>query len=235
MNELTFSKTGTLLSYTKNKREIIYPYHENGEQRGGAFWCIPNFDESGRLFTSRHGEYRRTDSRGDEKSLTTKRLSGTWGSLQVDTVWKSDETTLESSVELFSLSDETIIRPGFHPYFVIKGKQEECFLTINNVVISLGEITEEVKNIYPAQEEKKDLPISASLQTKEGTIRICFEALTSNETIHLDYAFCVWTDDKENYVCIETVVGIQYGEDGLPLPFVLTNNETFSMKMTLFF
>ncbi len=85
-----FNSFDTLLSYTvKDKvteREVIFPYTQAELIRGGAFWCVPNFDEAEPPFTIRHGEYRITplEENGNSK---VKNISGPWGSIETNSTW----------------------------------------------------------------------------------------------------------------------------------------------------
>ncbi len=77
---------------------------------------MPNFDEAEPPFTVRHGEYRIT-SLEENGTSKVKNLSGPWSNIETSSTWNFYETGVDANLSIVSLSDETIARPGFHPYF----------------------------------------------------------------------------------------------------------------------
>ena len=68
---IELSNKGTLLSFSLGENAIISPYSEVSPYRGGAFWCLPNFDEGITPFTVRHGEYRKTEEIKKDEAHTS--------------------------------------------------------------------------------------------------------------------------------------------------------------------
>jgi galactose mutarotase-like enzyme len=218
MNKIHLSSTGTLLDFSLQEKNLIYPFTRNEKERGGAFWCLPNFDEPQNSFSVRHGEYRKNDGvfTGD---FFEKRIQGLWGDLQTSCHWEGDETGFTSTMTMTSLSDETLIRPGFHPYFVSK---DDMLVQVDKATLSLASLEVDTKAVLMCNESNQTVATLCSAQEK-----IMITLTASKSECH--FSFCVWTDNKSSYLCVEPVCGISYDNDSLPSPFLLSLGETLTL------
>lgn len=208
---------GTIL-YVPHGEEVIFSFANiGGKFRGGIFWCLPNQGPALDPFMLQNGEYRTLEGRG------AKLLQGPWGSIQASVMWEFEEKAIHTSATLVSEHTPTYIRPGLHPYFAVG---ESFVLTIEEIYVDKGDV---VNNsiLYIEAPGKK-----ATLQTGNQTIEISFAVETP-----LEYTpfFCVWTDNKERYLCIEPVLGKGKNEQGDPLPIVLQKGDSLAFSATISF
>lgn len=224
---LPLSATGTLLSFSVGEETIIYPYSNVSPYRGGAFWCLPNFDEGIMPFTMRHGEYRKVTGNSIDETYS-KKIEGPWGSLATTCHWNEDETGVSTTMQMTSLSHETLIRPGFHPYFVMR---DDLLIRVAGRTFYKNSIPLSLKLVIPCN-EGADFAV-AEMQNIKGNYIIRCKAASSEQTRNFTYAYCLWTDDIEKYICIEPVIGISFGEDTLPSPFSLKKNEVLSINVQI--
>jgi hypothetical protein len=140
-----FTNTGTLTEWKDDDVFIIPELYtnEHGKNHGGAFLCIPNFEELSPPFTIKHGEYRtiHKDTSLPHHAVLTSAIENTWGSLDTTVNWREEargnERVLVVTVEIRALTDATIIRPGFHPYFIV---QNDSLITIGETSIPLTDL-----------------------------------------------------------------------------------------------
>ncbi len=224
---LPLSFTGTLLSLSMEEKEIIYPYDDESPYRGGAFWCLPNFDEAVIPFTVRHGEYRKIAGKGNDE-MYSKNIEGPWGSLATTCNWKIDETGFTSTIDITSHSHETLIRPGFHPYMVMK---DDLQIHIAGKTLLKNSLPLSIKLAIPCNEG--DTSAVAEMQNISGNYTIRCQAISTDVTHIFSYAFCLWTDDVEKYICIEPVIGVSFNEDSLPSSFLLKENQTIKIVVEI--
>lgn len=235
MEHLLLSKTGTLLSAvvsdlksSNTNYSPLFSFEEGEITRCGAFWCAPNFDELGTPFTTRHGEYRKTIGTTLD-GTHTKNIEGSWGSLSTNCVWEESETGLTSTLTLTPNSGETYIRPGFHPYFVFSTKS---IVSLEGETLSFADIAHDKKMVFLCNGNTGE--IKAKITTPKGAILLSFSAssLLSND---YSFSFCVWSDNKEKYICVEPVLGKGYLDNKLPAPFILQKGETLTLTASMIF
>lgn len=233
MNQFFYSKNkaDTLLSFKARERELLYPLTKGTLIRGGAFWCLPNFDESGTPFTVRHGEYRVTEGESARDGVMTKNLIGPWGSLGTRSLWEYHETGLRSTLSVTSLTDETVLRPGFHPYFNTETGDSLLSLNLGETTLLRGEIQEGAKMIVPVN-PVEDI-CTATLVYKNSKITLRFSLVSESKKIHHAFAFCVWTDNLSRYVCVEPVLGSQELKEGLPDSFLIKKGESVTLSISI--
>ena len=226
---MNFTDTGTLLNWSPHNVCVIPELYDMGvgHFRGGAFLCIPNFENLTPPFSVKHGEYRMTPN--NQQSPNKKILSGdSWGSVRVTTTWnemiENTKATLSASVTIQSLSDKTFLRPGFHPYFVVDGSSH---ITIEDTHLSVESLPHDVMKAYPVKDIA--VPITMSTKTFSGTMS-CAVTSTSTTLEEMRLSYCAWTDNKNEYVCIEPVLGGVHGDDNLPAPITLMNNESITLR-----
>lgn len=207
-----FNDFGTLTKW----RDIIFHTKEiNGKVRGGFFLCIPNFEEDSSIFEIKHGEYRKTPPSYIENE---KVLEGKWGKINVETFWEEDDNSLSVKIKIISLRNNTYIRPGFHPYFFvgndfqikIKNKDMDKSKLPDDKLIILNDHTDEAELIT----NNKNIKIKVSIYNK-------------------DVSFGVWSDSKNNYVCIEPIVGEGLDSNNLPKAFQLREDEALEFSLII--
>lgn len=230
-SNFSFNEFGTLLAW-KNVA-CLYPFTKSGESfRGGAFWCIPNQGPTYDVFEVQNGEYRKTVS---ENNSMTKHLAGKWGEVQTDIAWETKESTLTSTATITSLREKTLLRPGFHPYFSVSGNYS---ITIGNKTLSKETLVSNERKTVIVHGQGK-----AILEQEYSTTEISFSVTSESAVVSplfkegMTFSFCVWTDDKKNYVCIEPVIGKDMTKeelfDGSPAPLVMKNKETIVITSTI--
>jgi galactose mutarotase-like enzyme len=222
-NNLSFNEFGTLLSW--KEFPCLYPFTKTGESfRGGAFWCIPNQGPTYDVFEVQNGEYRKTLS---EKNSTEKHLLGAWGELTANLAWETTGNTLTTKAVITSLKDGTLVRPGFHPYFAVSGNFS---ITIGHKTFNKEILTSNGRTTVVVHTGNK-----AVLEQESGKTEISFNAISAKQ--EMTFTFCIWTDDKEKYVCIEPVIGKDLTKeelfDGSPAPLVMKNKETLTVTSTI--
>lgn len=214
---------GTLTHW--NDVTCLYPYTKTEDSfRGGAFWCIPNQGPMYDVFEKQNGEYRKIVA---EHNSTTKHLSGKWGELNTGVDWNTKDNTLVSTMKLVALRDGTFVRPGFHPYFSVSGNYT---ITIGAKTISKETLAENKITTILIQTSTK-----AVLEQENATTEISFTVNSTLKTKEVSLSFAVWSDNKENYVCIEPVVGGEEYFDGSLSPITLEQGEglTIEAKMVV--
>ncbi len=227
------NNVGTLITFTSVGELVIATLPEKENAHGGAFWCLPNFDELGSSFTVRHGEYRETLGEFSSDTTLAKTISGPWGELETNAIWQFGETEFTSHMTLLSKRCETLVRPGFHPYLTLQKASSSYHIIIGDTIIESAMILENMKMIVPCTEEEG--AIKATLISGIRTTHLTYSVQRSESAEHLSFAFCLWTDLKEKYICIEPVSGIGYDESGLPKPFMLDDTEVLKLEVKLSF
>jgi hypothetical protein len=154
---MEFTDTGTLRSWSIGDIVVIPEIKEVSPNkfRGGAFWCIPNFDQLGYPFEVKHGEYRNTKcttpTLPHEKFLSAASGSG-WGKLSTRVLWEEKTMLnihqLEVRAHLQALAPLTTLRPGFHPYFKV---HESFTLEIAGITITSANMPVDKMVIIPVQ------------------------------------------------------------------------------------
>lgn len=220
---LSFNEFNTLTDW-KNV-SCLYPFTPNGESfRGGAFWCIPNQGPTYDVFGVQNGEYRTIRS---ERGTSVKTLNGIWGEATADISWEAKENTLTSRAFIASLKNNTLVRPGFHPYFKVSG----------NFTITIGKKT--FTNETIALNNRLTVIVhnegKATLEQEYSKTEISFTARSNGPEMTI--SFCLWTDNKEKYICIEPVVGKDITKeelfDGSPAPLMLKKGDTVTIDSTI--
>ncbi len=211
MNKENQNDLGTILFLRDNEEDILFPFTKIGEKfRGGAFWCIPNQGNPTSPSALQNGVYRTIHG-------IDKELEGPWGKISVHVSWEAKESFVTTTASIAALSDSRL-RPGLHPYFPVG----------DNFEIHLGE-KKIVKDDIPSDE-----PVYFETNTKEAVlmtngkmIRISFEANVGAASY-----FCLWTDNKDRYLCIEPVLG-EALEGNIPAPLLLPLGETLTITSTI--
>ena len=229
---MQFTDTGTLIQWQLDDIDIVAPLHDKpgGGLRGGVYLCIPNFEELSPPFSVKHGEYRTTVC--DITLPHQKKLSASnendWGNIEVVTDWEeTDEQnskTLKVTTTIRVLSETALVRPGFHPYFSIT---PNSFLDIAGTRIDIASLPHDSMRAYPAATPSDPVKLS----TEEFAVSMACEISPLPQPITL--AFGVWSDKKAEYVCIEPVIGSLLGDDGLPTPLTLQQDEELVMVFTI--
>ncbi len=225
---MKFNDTGTLSHWQLDDINVIEPLHskESGGLRGGAFLCLPNFEELSPPFSIKHGEYRITacDSQLPHRKILASATGSNWGNIDVITDWEElkdiQGKTLTVNATLRVCSDTAWVRPGFHPYFSVT---ENSFITIGSMRIEVASLPHDAMQSYPAA----SLAETAKLSTDNYSVAVGCNV--SHAAANLSLAFAVWSDKKHQYVCIEPVIGIQSAQDGLPTPITLVKGEELAM------
>ncbi len=219
--------------FKAKERELLYPLTSGTIIRGGAFWCLPNFDEDGAPFTVRHGEYRVTEGESIGNEVMTKKITGPWGSLQTTSLWEYHETGFRSTLSVTSLSDETALRPGFHPYFKTEDGDSLLSVHLEGTTLTKSEFREKTKMIFLVKCLGNSC--AATLVYANSKTRLRFALVSETKKRDYAFAFCVWTDNLSKYICIEPVIGGQNKEENLPDPFFIKKGEsiTFSVSIEL--
>lgn len=233
MKTKLLNSVGTLIAFTSLGDTVISPLPETNGGHGGAFWCLPNFDDGATSFTVRHGEYRKMPGEFLNETTVMKNISGPWGELESDAVWELGETELTSHMTLTAKRHETLIRPGFHPYLTLQKAGSNYHIIIGDKIIESSTILEDMKMVVPCTGEEG--VIEATLTCGIRTAHIIFSVQRPHNTQPISFAFCLWTDKKENYICIEPVSGVGYDETGLPKPFKLDEEERLVLQAKLSF
>ncbi|UOA10397.1 hypothetical protein [Methylobacter sp. S3L5C] len=229
---MKFNDTGTLTNWQLDDINIVEPLHskENGSSRGGVFLCIPNFEALSPPFSIKHGEYRTTPC--DNKLPHTKNLSApaenNWGNIDVITDWEEIEAinskTLKVTTTIRALSDTAWVRPGFHPYFSVT---QNSFINIGATRIDTASLPHDSMQKYKAASLSEEVKLTTANYTV--SINCNLSPITEN----LSIVFVIWSDKKQQYVCIEPVIGNQPAQDGLPKPLTLVKNEELVMVFTI--
>ena len=231
---MEFTETGTLKKWSIGDIVIIPEIQEVSENkfRGGAFWCIPNFDQLGYPFEIKHGEYRNTkcvtNTLPHEKFLSAASGAG-WGKLSTRVLWEEKAMAtvhqLEVRAHLQALTPLTTLRPGFHPYFKVQGT---FTLEIGGIKITSENMPVDKMIIVPVQKNASG-SVVATLITSNLHITV---AATMEEDLlrsNACFSFAVWSDNPEEYLCVEPVYGTAYGIDNLPTSFVLDRGQTTTL------
>lgn len=217
-----FNEVGTLKEWKNEHTHVLFPLHTIQESlRGGAFWCLPNFEEDTKIFSIKHGEYRKLALK-DTILPHTKQLSSSWGSIDVRVMWEKRNRELETSATLFCNKDGTHVRPGFHPYFsVFDDFLIECEgKTVTKTTLD----NDSLLFISCTPDTEKTITLRTGSQFITLTVTVVGWKKVSPPTI----SFGVWSDNRDMYVCLEPVIGYGEEQNGLPEPFTMDNNDTLS-------
>lgn len=215
---IQYNKFTTVTSCEFAGKQIFFPFIPYGEKfRGGAFWCIPNLGPKDTFFTLQNGEYR------NQEGSFKKMLSGAWGRLEADVTWEEAGSVIHTKATIKALERHTHIRPGFHPYFAT-GKQ--FILTTDSLTLTQESIEHDAIRIIPHAS-------SLTLDGEHGKVVISFTTKTSSSSLSHVYGFCIWTDKKDSYICIEPVVGKTFIGNTLPEPLTLENNDTLTLEVVV--
>ena len=231
---MDFTETGTLVKWSIGDIVVIPEIIEVSENkfRGGAFWCIPNFDQLGYPFEIKHGEYRitkcSTPTLPHEKFLSAESGAG-WGKLATRVLWEEKTMLnvyqLETRAHLQALSPMTILRPGFHPYFKV---HTSFILEIGGITITSETMPVDKIVSVPAQ---KNASGNAVATLKTGNLHITVAATMEEDLLRSStcFSFCIWSDKPEGYICVEPVYGTTQGIDNLPTSFALGRGQTTTL------
>jgi galactose mutarotase-like enzyme len=212
---------GTILYFKHNDRDIIFPFTQFGDiYRGGMFWCIPNLGPEGSVFAMQNGEYRKTEGRD------TKTLSGVWGSLVATVSYVFTDTTVVSTMFLRAAQHETKIRPGFHPYFPVG---ETFEIHIGETKLTKENIPSDTRVMVIVHEETP----TATLITHGTSTTISYHIDTWTSAQPQTKAFCIWTDNKDKYLCVEPVFGSGMQNDGSPDATTLNEGDEVTVTATI--
>jgi hypothetical protein len=235
---LSFTKTGTLNGWNIGGKEIIPMQKEikTGVFRGGSFLCIPNFEQLPYPFEKKHGEYRHVEC--DPELPHTKVFGGThlpsWGKVSTRVLWEEnskhgiEELSVRGYIQ--ALSKDTLLRPGYHPYFKVDGPYtiSLCGITINSADI----LADKMRAIpIPPNGCKEAI---ATLVTGSTHISVAILRETEVKIPNECFSFCVWSDKPDEYVCIEPVYGSTHGLDNLPTHFTLQANQSLTLISKIF-
>lgn len=228
---MDFTETGTLKRWLIGDTVVIPEITEISPNkfRGGAFWCIPNFDQLGYPFEIKHGEYRNTKcvtpTLPHEKFISAASGAG-WGKLSTRVLWEEKTMMnvhqLEIRAHLQALTPLTTLRPGFHPYFKV---HESFSIEIGGVTITNEVMPVDKMVIIPAQKNASG-NVVATLKT--GNLHITVAATMEEDLLRSAacFSFALWSDNPTDYICIEPVFGTTYGVDNLPTSFALGRGQT---------
>ena len=229
---MKFNDTGTLINWQLDNFNIVEPLHskEDGGSRGGAYLCIPNFEKLSPPFSIKHGEYRVTVC--DRQLPHTKKLSSAndnnWGNIDVITDWEEFEEhnskILKVTTTIRATSEVAWVRPGFHPYFSVT---TNCFIDAGCTRLDVASLPHDSMQTYQAA----SLSEAVKLTTAHYKVSVSCHISAVSEDLAL--VFAIWSDKKHQYVCIEPVIGIQNGQNGLPTPLSLVKNEELVLVFTL--
>ncbi len=225
---MKFNDTGTLSHWQLDGINVIEPLHDKagGGLRGGAFLCLPNFEELSPPFSIKHGEYRITacGSQLPHRKILASATKSNWGHIDVISDWEEVEDhqgkTLTVNTTLRALSDAAWVRPGFHPYFSVT---EDSFITIGTTRLAVASLPHDAMQCHPVVSLAETATLSTALYSV--TVGCSVSPLIAK----LSLAFAVWSDKKHQYVCIEPVIGLQADLNGLPTPLTLANGEELAM------
>ncbi len=225
---MNFTDTGTLINWQLDDLNIIEPVHDKagGGSRGGVYLCIPNFEELPPPFSIKHGEYRITNC--DSTLPHNKTLGNAWGTVDVITDW---EELAEQSIKILNVtttiratSETALVRPGFHPYFSVT---ENSFLDLATTRIEVANLPHDSLQKYQAA----SLADTVKLTTADYTVTVACSISPATE--NLSVAFGIWSDKKHEYVCIEPIIGNQFGADDLPTALTLLKGEELVLAFTI--
>ena len=229
---MKFNNTGALISWQLDDINIVEPLHstESGFSRGGAFLCIPNFEELSPPFSIKHGEYRRTtcDNKLPHQKTLSSATENNWGNIDVITNWEEiaepNLKILKVSTTLRALSDVAWVRPGFHPYFSVS---QNSFIDIAATRVEIASLPHDNMQKYMANSLAETIKLTTANYIVSVNCNI--SPLPENPAL----VFAVWSDNKDRYVCIEPVIGKQPEADGLPTPLTLVKQEELRIVFTL--
>lgn len=172
---------------------ILFPKSLIGDKvRGGSHVCLPAFgpDESGKL--PQHGYGREVEwdiiASPDGRVIQCEHTQqeGLYAGLQSRLIYQlaegADGSALQTRLSLFNRSKEDMpISPGFHPYFAVDPDD----IRLNGEQISLSDF-----------EPFQDLGTSEVMVLKTAGRTV---TISSPDLQH----FIVWSDVRDNYLCIE--------------------------------
>lgn len=231
---MEFTETGTLKKWSVHGVDIIPHIYEtaSGKSRGGAFLCLPNFEALPAPFEIKHGEYRKELCKTElpqQKIIASKHTPG-WGKLSTSVMWEEtlsgEVSILTTCVVLKALSDTVHLRPGFHPYFTIA---KPFSIVIGDTTIDETSLPYDQLYALPVH---SDSP-AARLNTNVATVLLSCSVAGWPSNSTPSYSFCVWSDNKDEYVCIEPVIGGTHNDEGLPSPFILEKNTELTLVFTI--
>lgn len=239
---MKFNKGGSLTEWSKDSINIIPQLilTKENKLRGGAFLCLPNFDELPEPFTHRHGEYRIT--KGEESPQQMKIIESEsengWGSLSTETKWSELQTApnhhqLIITSTLTCLSDYCHLRPGFHPYFSPHGEFVVTLQKPDSTLVKVNKIT--LRNDSPNHQRviSPNNTAVAEISTDRYSLSVTAQVLNWKNSSPATFSFTVWSDDKEKYVCVEPSLGVGSLDSGLPGPFTLARGESITLAFTI--
>ncbi len=225
---MQFTNTGTLTVWKVDEEAVIPEIHtnSNGQNRGGAFLCLPNFESLPEIFEVKHGEYRITscDQTLPHHKILEGEKSPSWGSITTETTWEEELTEtgakLITTTKLQSLKESSLLRPGFHPYFSVTSGWG---VTVGNSTLSNTSYTKD-KLITLSSPSSESAMLISNKHTIKVSASIENNTLTSPLTI-----FGIWSDDPDTYICIEPIIGYSIDADGLPKPFIVERGTTITL------
>jgi D-hexose-6-phosphate mutarotase len=213
-SEFNISPKGAMITGWKYKtQEIIpelHPKQNSTSLRGGVPICFPFFNASppGMENIPQHGWLRNEELKGkiiqqtdDEVTVRFSKenqpLENYPWRLQYIITHKLTPKTAETILEIERLSDgqkkNAPINPAFHPYFTIRQTEKT----------KIGNHRPQFSNDFYYQE----IPLKEnSLQSKDGAIIIDTEGGLVEMKTEGFKVVCLWTDNFQEYACIEPVV-----------------------------
>lgn len=229
---MNFTDAGTLKEWKEDDSIIIPTIHETkpGTQRGGAFLCLPNFEELPAPFEIKHGEYRREHCNvtlPHQKILESSTPEG-WGSLSTSTTWKetftNDTKVLTVETTLGALSEKVYLRPGFHPYFAVG---DTFSVHVEDTTYDKTSLPSDSMKVVRCK--TGTTTGIARLLTKDKEIMVSCSVAQALPEEGFCFSFCVWTDNKNEYVCVEPVIGGVHLDNNLPIPFTLLKSKELTL------
>jgi hypothetical protein len=234
---LLFSDTGTLLEWHTPQGSIIHPLTTFTEtkKRGGAFLCIPNFEELNPPFAKKHGEYRNTlctPAPPHVKKIEPE-VGGVWGSVDTLTEWSEEcsgnISTLTVISTITATQSPTLIRPGFHPYFTTKGTFS---VSVADSLIDNDSLIHDTPVHIKTDTNNGHASAVVTTDKYKIEISLSMSSLPQNQTPNI--SFTVWSDNSGNYICVEPSFGSKYiSESKLPEPIHLESGDVVSATFTV--
>lgn len=216
-SEVQLEKNHTISHWNIDGIDILYSERRVGEEmRGGMPMCAPMFSVQQRAVVGCdlpiHGILMYDQSgmvtSDDATHTVTTKYTGNgrfvWSFVAITEV-VLDDNSLTHTFTITRALDcknpaEMPLSLGLHPYFATHKQDFE---------LRVGEkhYTKDTlpKNIIGSEFARITSDTSALLTTAHGTITITPKGYDE---------YCIWTDGKENYICIEPIY--QYREFGLP-------------------
>jgi D-hexose-6-phosphate mutarotase len=228
-----------IIGWKYKNQDIIPELHSKPNStslRGGIPICFPFFNASppGMENIPQHGWLRNEELEGKiiqqtDDEVTVKFSKGNqplenypW-QLKYTITHRLTPKTMETILEVERLPDneekDAPINPAFHPYFTIQ----------QNEKTKIGNHRPQFSNDFYYQE----IPLKEnSLQSKDGAIIIDTEGGLVEMKTESFKVVCLWTDNLQEYACIEPVVD-EHLKFNTPDGTFLKQGEKLKVKMKL--